>query len=75
MDWILIIGVFIGAFAGSLLADLLPQYVISPLRNRSEHKQLLDREIFQQQWGSNPLLFFIKHDGLNRPGNNKHRGR
>jgi len=66
MDWILIIGVFIGAFVGSLLADLLPQYIIEPLHNRREHKRLLNRETFQQQWGSNPLSFFIKHDGFNR---------
>ena len=66
MDWILIATAFIGAFAGSLLADLLPQYIIEPLHNRREHRQLLDRETFQQQWGSNPLSFFVKHDGFNR---------
>jgi len=66
MDWLLVATAFIGAFAGSLLADLLPQYVIEPLRNRSEHKRLMDRETFRQAWGSNPLAFFINHDGFNR---------
>jgi len=65
MDWTLV-AAFIGAFIGSLLADLLPQYVIEPLRNRSEHKRLMDREAFRQAWGSNPLAFFINHDGFRR---------
>ena len=65
MDWTLV-AAFIGAFAGSLVADLLPRYVIEPLRNRHEHKRLLNHETFQQQWGSNPLSFFIKYDGFNR---------
>ncbi len=68
MDWALIVAAFIGAFAGSLLADLLPQYVIEPLRNRGEHKRLMDRAAFRQAWGSNPLAFFINHDGFSRPG-------
>ncbi len=66
MDWILIAAAFIGAFAGSLLADLLPQYIIEPLRNRSEHKRLMAKEAFKQAWGSNPLAFFIKYDGFRR---------
>ncbi len=67
MDWTLVVA-FIGASSGSLCAHLLPQYIIEPLRNRSEHKRLLDRETFRSQWGSNPLAFFIKHDGFNRSG-------
>ena len=66
MVWI-IVAAFIGAFAGSLVADLLPQYIIEPLRNRSEHRRLMDREAFRQAWGGNPLSFFIRHDGFNRP--------
>ncbi len=65
MVWTLVVA-FVGAFAGSLLANLLPQYVIEPLRNRSEHKRLLGRVAFRQAWGSNPLAFFINHKGFRR---------
>jgi len=65
MVWILV-AAFIGGFVGSLVADLLPRYVIEPLHNRREHKRLLDRGAFRQAWGGNPLAFFIKHDGFRR---------
>jgi hypothetical protein len=59
---------FVGAFVGSLLADLVPHYVIEPLRNRAAHKRLLDRATFKAQWGSNPAAFFIKRNGFWRAG-------
>jgi membrane protein DedA with SNARE-associated domain len=68
MDIIVVLIVaFLGAFAGSLLADLVPHYVIEPLRNRAQHKRLLDSETFRAQWGANAASFFIKYHGFERP--------
>ena len=65
IGWVLL-AAFAGAFVGSLLADLLPVYVIEPLRNRAEHKRLLDRDTFREQWGGNPVTFFVRKDGFGR---------
>jgi hypothetical protein len=67
-EGLLLVLAFVGAFAGSLLADLVPDYVIRPLHNRARHRHLLDRATFKAQWGGNVLAFFVRHNGFTRGG-------
>ena len=65
IGWV-ILAAFIGGFAGSLLADLIPPYVVEPLRVRARHKRIMEREAFVEDWGRNPVAFFVRKDGFNR---------
>lgn len=62
----IIIAAFIGSMAGAALAPLVVEYVGKPLRNRAEHRQILDRERFEMEWGKSAWDFFRRKDGFGR---------
>jgi hypothetical protein len=61
-----VLAAFVGGLLGATWGPLLMRYVIAPLANRAEHKRLLSRERFRQEWGRNPLAFFLRHGGAGR---------
>lgn len=54
------------AFVGAMLSHSFTEYVVRPLGNRRQHKQLMDKPAFRAQWGRNPASFFIRHGGFGR---------
>lgn len=69
MDWQLVVvsgSSFLGGFLGVFACCWLKDAVMKPLKNRREHKRLLDKERFKNEWGGNWLAFFLKHDGFRR---------
>lgn len=64
-----ITAMFLGAFAGTFfgaIAQSLFLAAMGPMKNRREHKRLMDKQTFREQWGRNSVSFFLLHGGFGR---------
>jgi hypothetical protein len=63
----ILIAAFIGGFLGSLFVPLA-RAMAAAIRNRQQHKRLMEQEPFRAAWGRNVMSFFLLHGGFNRGG-------